>query len=299
MALPVFYKEMTVHLHVSSHVIVYPQGIVCNRDNLGEHLFPSHLGIQRLPQFKRMQHYRINLIHAYWWWHINWRGNSTKEYSVRALLKEQLRLLSDVLSGNEMIQTLTVTLPCLRCLAGYNSTTWAYAHLLDLLTPLRRIKVAKPVVLIKACNSGTRKAKAIPRDEWWRCVCARPECEQLFQRLQGAMGNLTGEKLTDDEQTWKKVKELAYGAPYVVGSFTLSKIEEVWISLYRLQLERGKDAEQDIKHQASFRKQVKNALRSMQDEYRMWAEKREKCHEESLRDLGAGETCSLKSAYET
>lgn len=110
------------------------------------------------------------------------------------MFKEKLRHVSDALAQNANLQRLTVTIPCL-C-----KQTKAYKGVLDILSPLKRLRVAKPVTFQPANGS-----EFLPDIH----PCKQPACLQFARSLQTNLGHLRGKTLDHRERTWRKIKGIA------------------------------------------------------------------------------------------
>lgn len=113
-------------------------------------------------------------------------------------LKEQLRLTSDMLVENDNMSHLTVTFPCCCSLSSVRDGPPVASAILDILTPLNRIKVATTVFFIPAHGLNL-----LAKDDH----CDKPKCLKLAQTIQASMGHLTGEALDLREATWKIIED--------------------------------------------------------------------------------------------
>ncbi|KAI4194892.1 MAG: hypothetical protein LQ350_007511 [Teloschistes chrysophthalmus] len=109
--------------------------------------FHSHLTFARLPFFREMQHYYLDL-------------GLGKRYAIyltyemeryRLAFKEHLRTIADALSMNEDIRSLTIAVPC-HCNIDISDNSSPVeltgSTISDFLAPLKRIRVRDPVQLI-------------------------------------------------------------------------------------------------------------------------------------------------------
>ncbi|KAL8682416.1 MAG: hypothetical protein Q9186_001537 [Xanthomendoza sp. 1 TL-2023] len=149
-----------------------------------------------------MQNYQINVrIDDFWYYESGKMRPDGDMYSLkRGMLKESLRLISDPLSSNKNLQRLTVTFPCLCFFKKPGLVSQAQSRTVDLLRPLKRLSVVKPVQLMALSGLDSQMDLAI---------CNRPECLHFAHCVGTELGQLRGEKLSYREETWKRIKAAA------------------------------------------------------------------------------------------
>ncbi|KAL8672013.1 MAG: hypothetical protein Q9168_003518 [Polycauliona sp. 1 TL-2023] len=272
MALWTFYNDTLFHIEISLWGVVYFRGKPLRLDE--SHYRPSQLQLQGLPQFRRARSFQINVV-------ICRRTND----DFQPTLKDRLRLVCDALADNPMIQRLTVTIPCL-CgprpiiFKPQDSTP---SRILDILSPLKRVKVARPLkfeVIIQN-NNYRANTSLIP--------CKHPVCQRLTHHVQQVMGRLDGMQLTHEEETWKRIKELDLGRPKnLVLKFRSSKssqlLENLWDRLNLLQNHREMDASHDAALVRMFDSDAKETKKSLQQDNTSWRKfKARKLRRQNLR----------------
>ncbi|KAI4264932.1 MAG: hypothetical protein L6R38_009754 [Xanthoria sp. 2 TBL-2021] len=294
-ALWIFYSKVPLQIDVFTYVIWYNQEK--RYDWADKNHFASALQIQELPQFRCIRNYHINLTLEDWWF-----AAPVDRQAFRAsifVFKERLRLICDALANNQAIQRLTVSIPCLCCLpmnedlpppaAFLPSVTGLHTHgdhsqsymrILDVLSPLTRIKVAKPVVFRAIFNHGKGEFQIDrPMED-----CTRVECKNFAQNVQQVLGRLDGKDLLDEEKEWKRVKELDRGNPGMRSIKTVELLERLWERLSEFQYWRGVNAWCDSTFKELFDDAMDQAEKSVRKDYRRWQQgQAEKRREESLR----------------
>ncbi|KAL9576319.1 MAG: hypothetical protein Q9212_007202 [Teloschistes hypoglaucus] len=161
--------------------------------------FHSHLTFARLPFFRDMQHYHLDLD----------LGTSHSIYKTyesrrsRLSFQEHLRTVADALSMNEDIRSLTVAVPCHCSIEKFSNDSHQVeltsSNISDLLAPLKRIRARDPIQLIPYNESSRRE---------YRLPCPRAKCLRLAQLLTAELSHFSGESLTDAEERWKWRKTL-------------------------------------------------------------------------------------------
>ena len=283
MALSIFYKEVPLHIDVSTWTIWHFQEDPW--DWYEDDLFPCQLQIREIPQFKHAQNYQINVILDDRWFAVmdeEWNYSDFKRS-----VKERLRLVCDALANNNAIQTLTVTIPCLYCLPkrgngstsvisvpskmsshSHGSVSPACPGVVDFLSPLTRIKVAKRVtysaILLDGANQFQADGPLIP--------CKRLECKDLAHSLEQSMGCLDGRELNHEEREWKRIKEVAHRHSEVLEveweSYLL--LFELWEELDTLPDRRNINGWHDELINDLFAEDVALAEESIRRDYREW-----------------------------
>ncbi|KAL9029599.1 MAG: hypothetical protein Q9180_007011 [Flavoplaca navasiana] len=283
MALSIFHKEVPLHVDVSPWAICHFQGEPLGWDE--DDLFPCQLQIRELPQFKHAQNYQINVIFDNRWIAVDdeeWDYPKFQRY-----IKERLRLFCDALANNNAIQTLTVTIPCLCCLPkrvndstsvisvpskmashSHGSVSPACPGVVDYLSPLTRIKVAKRVTYKAILSDGTDPFQA----DGSLIPCKRPECKDLAHSLGHSMGCLDGRELNHEEREWKRIKEVARRLSEVVEeeweSYQL--LYKLWEELNTLPNRRNINGWHDDLINDLFAEDVALAEESIRRDYREW-----------------------------
>ncbi|KAL8680280.1 MAG: hypothetical protein Q9186_003518 [Xanthomendoza sp. 1 TL-2023] len=242
-ALPLFHQEVPYYINI------YPWGIRHHNESLlfarperccpeghRSYHFRSHRKFQQLPSFKSMQNYRLNAILGKNWYDDYWIANEEKRerYYSRSCssIKEQLRLVCDSLASNDQIQSLSVTVPCYCCLKGGHRAEEALSWTLDFLAPLKRLRVAKAVVVRAVYDDGFDGS----RGDVWLNHCERPECKQLGKDVQVALGHLAGEPLRDEEIMWRELKATDIEILDLRSWDTLAHYHHFWARLNYSQL---------------------------------------------------------------
>ncbi|KAL8853936.1 MAG: hypothetical protein Q9221_001244 [Calogaya cf. arnoldii] len=197
-SLDIFTREACMHIGVSA------RAMISFDQRVKTYGLPGRVPANNVRCFTSMQRYQLNIR----------PGNSemtnfatARRYSVEKEgyeflhyeLKEQLRLTSDMLAGNDNILHLKVTFPCYCSLPPVRDASRVAPAILDFLTPLKRIKVATTVLFIPAHGLNVQA-----EDD----LCNKPECLNLAQTIQVSMGQLSGEVLNHREATWKRVKAM-------------------------------------------------------------------------------------------
>lgn len=156
--------------------------------------FRSHLTINELLPFKSMRDYRLSLNLDGGPYNRD-RGCESAPWRIYEI-KEQLRLVCDTLASNDNVQSLSVIVPCCCCIGGsHGAALWT----LSLLKPLKRLRVAKPVILEAVYDD---RFDGLEGDRGLG-LCPRPECRQLAGDVQAALGRLEGEPLSHEEELWR------------------------------------------------------------------------------------------------
>ncbi|KAL8727220.1 MAG: hypothetical protein Q9166_006184 [cf. Caloplaca sp. 2 TL-2023] len=210
------------HQNVPLYINIYPRGISYANETLlfidpskreegrsEVYRLRSHLGYEHLPQFTSMRNYRLNIILDANWYDDTWFGCGHERGAAYAkicsIFKEQLRFVSDSLSSNNDIRCLSITVPCFCCLKRGGRYKATFDKMLDFLMPLKRLRVAKSVILEAVYDNSFDGLKG----DVWLNACLQPECQQLARQIKEALGELDGEQLSHEEQAWKRLKVMA------------------------------------------------------------------------------------------
>ncbi|KAL8669633.1 MAG: hypothetical protein Q9168_005788 [Polycauliona sp. 1 TL-2023] len=171
--------------------------------------FRSYLQYTHIQHFTRMQHFRLNFEYDPWRAAVAYLpGNSPDS---RFALKEKFRTICDLLATNQNIQRLTVKVSCLCNCVKVESIEHGKSVILEILAPLKRLRVAKAVVFETRHDT-----------ELGDLDCNQELCDKLIDALDADMGRLTGEELSEPEKIWREIKAL----PRVRSHRTSIKVEE-------------------------------------------------------------------------
>ncbi|KAL8661341.1 MAG: hypothetical protein Q9202_005706 [Teloschistes flavicans] len=176
-----------------------PLGISC--EDLSNSLtFPNHITFTRMPFFRHMRHYHLDLSFD----SPKWSLPHVELSSAMLHLQETIRTFADALSMNKEIRSLEVAIPC-EC---YIEKTYVYGHrinsyaiwdLLEFLDPLRRLSVEDTVAFVAYGDIDRRGA---------RVSCPKISCRRLAHVVTEELGHLRGASLTEIEERWKWLKTL-------------------------------------------------------------------------------------------
>ncbi|KAI4247643.1 MAG: hypothetical protein LQ352_006105 [Teloschistes flavicans] len=177
-----------------------PVGISC--EDLSNNLtFPNHLLFTRMPFFRHMRHYHLDLSFD----SPKWSLPHVELSSAMLHLQETIRTLADALSMNEDIKSLEVAIPCecyIRKTYVYGQShmySYAISDLLEYLDPLSRLSVEDPVEFVAYSDIDRRGA---------RVSCPKVSCRRLAHMVTAELGHLRGASLTETEERWKWLKTL-------------------------------------------------------------------------------------------
>ncbi|KAL8889273.1 MAG: hypothetical protein Q9215_003439 [Flavoplaca cf. flavocitrina] len=188
----------TFHREVCMHIGVSPKKITCSGHWVTTHPFPARISPSKAHFFTSMRKYQLNIR----------PGEIRPNKPMQKNMKEQLRRASDMLAENDDIKHLTVTFPChctwschcsVRCLCALRDTSRVFAAVLDFLSPLKRIKVAKTVIFKPASGLFIDA-----EDD----NCNENRCLDLAHIVEASMSQLIGEALTPREATWQRIKAM-------------------------------------------------------------------------------------------
>ncbi|KAI4109320.1 MAG: hypothetical protein LQ339_001820 [Xanthoria mediterranea] len=227
---------ITYH-HLPFYINIYPWGIMYHpRTLLFGHHFRSHLNFQQLPQFKSLRHYRLNIMHDANWYDDNSDKHHGNRYvrfrEICEVFKEQLRFVSDSLSANDNLQSLYISIPCLCCLANSGTGVMeACSKTLDFLTPLQRLRVAKPVVLEAVHDNGFDGLEG----DVWLNTCSEPECQHLAEFARKSLHHLDGKLISQEEERWKELKAMDRGDDARRSHESRISLHGLWTRLNHIQ----------------------------------------------------------------
>ena len=188
----------TFHREVCMHIGVSPKKVTCSGHWVTTHPFPARISPTKAHFFTSMRNYQLNIR----------PGEAIPNEFLQKKMKEQLRRGSDMLAENDDIKHLTVTFPChcswychcsVRCHCALRETSYVVAAVLDILSPLKRIKVANTVIFKPASGLFIDA-----EDD----SCTETRCLNLAHTVEANMGQLVGEALTHREATWNRIKAM-------------------------------------------------------------------------------------------
>ena len=188
----------TFHSEVCMYIGVSLRRTICCGHWLNRCPFPARIPPCNAHFFTSMRHYQLNIRY----------GDAILDKSLQKEMKENLRLVSDMLSENSNIKHLTVTFPCHcswycrcsgHCQCAMRDTSQVVAAVMDFLSPLKRIKVANTVSFKPACGPYTNAEDGI---------CNETRCLKLAHTMEASLSQLTGEALNHREATWKRIKAM-------------------------------------------------------------------------------------------
>lgn len=209
-------QALAIFHEVFLHTDVYPRNpyflgwFDCSTE------FPSYLLFAEVLYFKRMRNFHLNIRYDNPSWKV---ARALSTYGDNgALVKERVRTVADVLSTNENIRSLTVTIPC-QCTLKDTEIPFQVAErtILDSLQPLKRLRVAESVRIVPSFVNGTRES---------RPYCTRSNCQRLAQKTKASLGQLVGEELSDKEETWKLLKAMPRPSSHTFE--TTSQLWTIW-----------------------------------------------------------------------
>ena len=189
-ALDTLHREVYMHVGVSFAVVnIFDQEMPLSDSPRNGPGLPSRVPADKMLYFTFMRRYRLNIRFGDYL--VNGDPADFDGYFyLLSLLKENLRLTSDMLAENPDIQRLTVTFPC-QC-ARPRGRPPRVPKPEQYLTIIKRIKVHQPVIFIPA-HGPDAQAEAD--------LCIKPECLHLAQSMQSSLGHLNGEALSHREET--------------------------------------------------------------------------------------------------
>ncbi|KAL8765171.1 MAG: hypothetical protein Q9209_007670 [Squamulea sp. 1 TL-2023] len=230
MALNIFHNTVCMHISVSpENISVFDRWVPALS-------LPSRAPANKMQYFTSMRGHRLNLrLEDSRFPRPSRNAVSGKPfYRTISEVKEQVRFVSDLLSENPDVQQLTVTFPCICAIPimpDAPPVQWITNYYL---APLKRLRVAQPVLFIPAHGPSVQAEEDI---------CDKPECLQLAQQMQSSMGHLKGEDLSYREKTWKDIKAMKRPT----GQWTQSEAEHFkCLKRFWLNFEAVDDTDFDI-----------------------------------------------------
>ncbi|KAI4275232.1 MAG: hypothetical protein LQ337_003371 [Flavoplaca oasis] len=163
--------------------------------------------LPRYPHFRRLHNFELDFNHDPTWWrsclgerhgppgdHV-WLKKGDPENWWKQM-KEWVQIICDTLSRHATVHRLTIYLPCLCRLKTLELVTEAEVAMIDLLSPLRQLKVAQDVKFIWLHRDTTDWKAAIRRKVY---VChSKSLGGDLVRTLQTKFGRLDGELLPEN-----------------------------------------------------------------------------------------------------
>ncbi|KAL8717747.1 MAG: hypothetical protein Q9225_005044 [Loekoesia sp. 1 TL-2023] len=178
--------------------------------------YPSYKSFAHIQHFRRMQNFELNLDFSPELWSPLFKEELDPEgISWWSRHKEWLRTICDVLMMNDSIQHLIVRLPCFCSLTTTDLVSQAEVIMLDLLAPLRRLRVTNVVRFDRphyVTSLETDDCKMHHHARGFH-VCNEGLGKNLVEVLQGKLGRLDGEGLDHREGTWKMIKAMDRASP--------------------------------------------------------------------------------------
>lgn len=221
--------------HLPFYINIYPWGIMYHPQTLlFRHHFRSHISFQQLPQFRFLRNHRLNIMYDAGWYD-DYRDKHQEDRdlyltAICKIFKEQIRFVSDSLSANDNLESLSISVPCLCCLAGKGEME-AYSQTLNFLMPLQRLRVAKPIVLEAVRDNGFDGLEG----DVWLNLCSEPECQHLAEIVQASLHHLEGEQISEEEETWKRIKAMDGGDGASRSHNSRRSLDDLWTRLNHMQ----------------------------------------------------------------
>ncbi|KAI4234928.1 MAG: hypothetical protein L6R40_006596 [Gallowayella cf. fulva] len=194
--------------------------------------YPSHLLFANIQPFRKLRNFKIDLMiteridrRSFW-----------LEQLEHEKYKERLRLICDTLATyNNEIQQLRIRIPCLCELQNAEMVLLAKIQLLDLLSPLRRLRVAGPISydILHQETDGQR------------VICSHDRGKDASQSLGQTLCHVKGEKLSKEELTWRKASRNFQAQAKRVRSFVYSQRQ-------RANVQRRKEEKKRLERQTAL-----------------------------------------------
>ncbi|KAL8905869.1 MAG: hypothetical protein Q9171_006498 [Xanthocarpia ochracea] len=174
--------------------------------------YPSYKGFTYVRGFFPLQNFELNLNFLSRWWCEGFEGQwYLNDWLWWTQLRESLRTICDILATRDTIEKLSVRLPCLCTLMTPGLVAEAEAVMLDILAPLRQLRVVEPVQFVwQRCQYGNYKKGTCTHQGH---SCTPGLGESVLKTLQTEFVRLTGEELSHHEEIWKNVKALPRAPP--------------------------------------------------------------------------------------
>ncbi|KAL8963892.1 MAG: hypothetical protein Q9183_004870 [Haloplaca sp. 2 TL-2023] len=192
--------------------------------------------VDQLKHIRRMRRFEVVLGARQfqpWGFLVDERLNTGNVSEQRQLYKEKLRMICDALKTSvKEIRHLVFRLPCF-CNLRVGEASLAEAALLDILEPLHRLTVTKPVSFVIYHDEWQCDHVQDSRKHEQRISSLHPsKTAQLEKTLQEKYSRLQGTPLSPQEEAWKSIKisNCPADVPDVVFPFNLS---ELWHKLDR------------------------------------------------------------------
>ena len=111
--------------------------------------YPSYKQFTSVRGFLPLRNFELNLYFDSRWWCRGFDGQTRlSDWPWWKQPKEWLRTICDILATNDTIEKLSVRLPCLCTLITPHHVLQAEIVMLDLLAPLRQLRVVEPVQFV-------------------------------------------------------------------------------------------------------------------------------------------------------
>ncbi|KAL9576307.1 MAG: hypothetical protein Q9212_007211 [Teloschistes hypoglaucus] len=183
----VLYKEVPLRIDI------IPDHVRFLNSDVHMWSFPSHQPLTKIPAITRMRHYHLDIKLT--------KGTALAPNSLSYLsqnIKECIRFITDALSYNNTIKTLTVALPCYCAAINYQGYSWTVKGVRDMLEPLSRLHLASPI-------------RILPSEKTWPNpdTCSNPSCERMKETAELSLPHsLDRIPLTEMETKWRDLKTM-------------------------------------------------------------------------------------------
>ncbi|KAL8921640.1 MAG: hypothetical protein Q9172_003888 [Xanthocarpia lactea] len=169
--------------------------------------YPSYKELTRVRGFLPLRNFELNLnFDSRWWGDAFDLQIPLSQWPWWQEPKEWLRTICDILATNDTIEKLSVRLPCLCTLITPGHIARAEIVMLDVLAPLRQLRVVEPVQFVwQRCQWDNYENGTCTHQG--HC-CTAGLGEGLLKILQTTFVRLTGEELSHHEEIWKNLKAL-------------------------------------------------------------------------------------------
>ncbi|KAL8857705.1 MAG: hypothetical protein Q9178_005740 [Gyalolechia marmorata] len=202
-ALSIHKEEMPMVINIATMSLHFLDTLVNNLP----HEYPSYKEFTCVRGFLPLRNFELNLnFDSRWWCRGFDRQTKLSDWPWWKQPKEWLRTICDILATNDTIEKLSVRLPCLCTLITPGHIARAEIVMLDLLAPLRQLRVVEPVQFVwQRCQWDNYKNGTCTHQG--HC-CTAGLGEGLLKTLQTKFVRLTGEELSHHEEIWKNLKAL-------------------------------------------------------------------------------------------
>ncbi|KAL8995830.1 MAG: hypothetical protein Q9169_004520 [Polycauliona sp. 2 TL-2023] len=174
-----------------------------------EYEYPTSRDLAHIKHCKALPNFALDFnFHDAWWKHEFQRSVRKDDIVWWAQPKEWLRTVCDSLVTNHSIEEMSVQLPCFCSLTTPELVSQARIVMLDLLEPLKQLRVSQPVQFIwNQKKDGDVDAPNCSTPGGHRCNQENLG-KDIVDTLQKCLGQLNGEKVSRQEQSWKWVKAI-------------------------------------------------------------------------------------------